>query len=56
MEELIEFGTVDDSKVEDVVAATTAAADSAQHVDQHPPAKRKIPYVKPGTENGGEQS
>ncbi len=56
VEELIEFGTVDDSKVEDVVAATTAAADSAQHVDQHPPAKRKIPYVKPGTENGGEQS
>jgi hypothetical protein len=74
VEELVNDGSVDDSKVEDVVAATSDLADAlstaAQEatssvteavesavtqvqdvVDESVSTKRKIPYVKPGTEN-----
>ena len=50
VEDMVNFGTVDDSKVEDVVEATSELADTV--AAQGTPAKRKIPYVKPGTEIG----
>jgi len=74
VEELVNDGSVDDSKDEDVVSAVSELADAvsveAQQaessvdeaveevvaqvqdvVDDSAPVKRKIPYVKPGTEN-----
>jgi hypothetical protein len=74
VEELVNDGSVDDSKDEDVIAAVSELADAvsveAQQaessvdeaveevvaqvqdvVDDSAPVKRKIPYVKPGTEN-----
>ncbi len=74
VEELVNDGTVDDSKVEDVVAAVSDLADAVSAevheaessvseaveeivaktqdaVEDSAPVKRKIPYVKPGTEN-----
>jgi hypothetical protein len=50
VEDMVDFGSVDDSKVEDVVEATAQLADA--HAAEAAPVKRKIPYVKPGTENG----
>jgi hypothetical protein len=50
VEDMVNFGTVDDSKVEDVVEATSELADTV--AAQAAPVKRKIPYVKPGTEIG----
>jgi hypothetical protein len=48
VEDLVNYGTVDDSKVEDVVEAAAELADTVAAA----PVKRKIPYVKPGTEVG----
>jgi polyhydroxyalkanoate synthesis regulator phasin len=52
VEALVEFGTVDDSKVEDVIEAFVEIAEAS--AEPAPAVKRKIPYVKPGTENGGD--